>query len=490
MFFRLRTRSQIEPPENAHVPTSFVPISPDPTLFTHHNSPGIVDDPATRHPDRYSSAAQDHEPTWRRHNRLRPGRRPNHRGRSHGYILHNLHQNLGEKPQVGKLFQVKGSQSVAAFFSVSRHDQGAGKGPLQVGGLIIATKVTTDHVEAALVSDEASRFPKTLNPNMKMLFNAWHPFAGAPTATSGGASAPAAQLRQVTLPDNSASIGLPDGWQVIPRLSGGGTIIAFGPNGESAEMDTTFLAADPRNPSVQQTLQQLRSGRLRNTAYASAIYYQYGGDLSQAFVYVMQHTRQKNGLPQATYHFISVTPVPAGGQQACVHMVGTDDMNDGEGPRELNTVYCETPPGRFGNWMSEAYSTMAPQAVATRERATLAAIMQSFNVNMQVVQQQANRIAAPAIDQIHAIGRAAADQARSAHERNDIQNSSVYQHWDNNDKRSQEFENYQLGYSVISTTDNQYHGTFWNEDADAIVKSHPDKFEYINAPNYWKGIDY
>lgn len=406
-----------------------------------------------------------------------------------GYILHNLHQNLGEKPQVGKLFDVKGTQSVAVFFSVTRRDQGAGKAPLQIAGLIIAAKASTDHVEAALVSDEASRFPKTLNPMMKTLFGVWHPIPSG-SRDASGASAAAAALHQITLPDNSASIGLPEGWQVAPRLSGGGTIVAFGPNGESAEMDTTFLAADPRNPSVQQTLQQLRNGRLQNTAYASAIYYQYGGDLSQTFVYMIQHVRQKAGLPQATYHFTSVTPMPASGQQTCVHMVGTGDMNDGKGPRELNAVYCETPPGRFGNWMSEAYTTMAPQVVANKERATLAAIMQSFNVNMQVVQQQANRIAAPAIDQIHAIGRAAADQARAAHERNDIQNSSVYKRWDDNDKRSQEFENYQLGYSVISTSDNQYHGTFWNEDADAIIKSHPDKFEYVNAPDYWKGIDY
>jgi hypothetical protein len=58
------------------------------------------------------------------------------------------------------------------------------------------------------------------------------------------------------------------------------------------------------------------------------------------------------------------------------------------------------------------------------------------------------------------------------------------------DKRSQEFENYQLGYTVISDSQNNAHGTFWNEDADALVKANPDRFEYVNAPNYWKGIDY
>jgi hypothetical protein len=58
------------------------------------------------------------------------------------------------------------------------------------------------------------------------------------------------------------------------------------------------------------------------------------------------------------------------------------------------------------------------------------------------------------------------------------------------DRRSQEFENYQLGYSVISDNQNNAHGTFWNTDADALVKSDPNRFEYVNAPNYWKGIDY
>src|SRR5580704_14104514 len=35
-----------------------------------------------------------------------------------GAVLRSLHEQLGERPQVGKLFQVRGTQSVAAFFSV------------------------------------------------------------------------------------------------------------------------------------------------------------------------------------------------------------------------------------------------------------------------------------------------------------------------------------------------------------------------------------
>ncbi len=409
-----------------------------------------------------------------------------------GQILRSLHQSLGEKPQVGKLFAVKGTQSVAAFFSVARHDQGAGKAPLQIGGLLIATKVSTDHVEAALVSDEAKRFPKTLGPMMKTLFAVWHPLeggsAGGGKAASG--SGPVAALHPITLQDRSASISLPDGWKLQPGMSQMGTIVAGGPDGATAEMGISFLAMDTNSPQTQQTLQTLRRGGLRNTSYATASYVPYGGDLAKTFEYLIQELRKKANLQPAKYNFTSVTPANSSARARCVRMVGTADMSDGKGLREINVVFCENAPGPGGSFLSAAYMTGAPMEVAAKDRATLVAIMQSFQVNQQVVQQQAAAIAAPAIEQIHAIGRAAAAQAQAAHEAADIHNSSVYSRWDSQDKRSQEFENYQLGYSVIADTENNAHGTFWNEDADAIVKSNPNKYEYVNAPNYWKGIDY
>ncbi len=406
-----------------------------------------------------------------------------------GAVLRSLHNQLGDRPQVGKLFQVRGTQSVAAFFSVNNRNQGG----VQIAGLIIAAKATSDHVEVALVSDDAARFPKTLGPMMKTLFGVWHPLAVARSAGSPSFSSSSntpAPLRQITLQDRSASVGLPDGWNIVPNMSSMGTIVASGPNGESAELDVTFLAYDTNNRMVQQTMQQLRNGRLGNTAYARATYYPYGGDLSKTFVYMIQNVRHKAGLPQASYNFSSVTPVPGAAQERCVHMTGTANMGDGKGSKELNGIYCASPPGRAGGWLSMAYTTMAPVQVAAAERATLGAILQSFNVNMSVVNAQSARISGPAIEHIHAIGKAAANQAAAAHERNDIQNSSVYQRWDDNDKRSQEFENYQLGYSVISDTGNNVHGTLWNEDAAALVQNNPDKYEYVSAPNYWKGIDY
>jgi hypothetical protein len=410
-----------------------------------------------------------------------------------GVVLHSLHQSLGEKPQVGKLFQVRGTESVAVFFSVTRHDQGPGKPPLQVDGLLIATKVSTDHVEAALVSDEASRFPKTLPGMMKTLMGVWHPLkseSAASATTGGGGSGAVAPLKQVVLQDRSASISLPQEWQLSPSASAMGTIVASGPNGEIVSLGLTFLAADTNNPHVQQTMRTVQAGGLRNTVYATALYYPYGADPGKTFVDVLHHAQQRNGMQPADYHLNSVTAGQSGPRQRCFNIEGTADFHDGKGTRELNALFCVSPPGPMGTWMSSVYASSAPLAVAAKERATLSAILQSFSVNQAVVAQQANQIAAPQIAQIHAIGQRAAAQAQSAHQAEDIHNSSVYQHWDSMDKRSQEFENYQLGYTVISDSQNNAHGTFWNQDADALVKSNPDRFEYVNAPNYWKGIDY
>ncbi len=406
-----------------------------------------------------------------------------------GAVLRSLHQSLGEKPQVGKLFQVHGTESVAVFFSVTRHDQGPGKGPLQVGGLLIATKVSTDHVEAALVTDDASRFQKTLPGMMKTLMGVWHPLAGA-GAGSGGGGGSVAPLKQIVLQDRSASISLPEGWQLSPTASAMGTIVASGPSGEIVSLGLAFLAADTNNPRVQQTMRTVQAGGLRNTVYATALYYPYGGDPGRTFVDVLHHAQQRSGNPLADYHLTSVTAAESGPRQRCFNIQGTADFHDGKGTREMNALYCVSPPSPMGNWGSLVYAWSAPLAVAARERATLSAILQSFNVNQAVVAQQANQIAAPQIAQIHAIGQRAAAQAQAAHQAEDIHNSSVYQHWDSMDKRSQEFENYQLGYTVISDSQNNAHGTFWNEDADALVKANPDRFEYVNAPNYWKGIDY
>ena len=45
-------------------------------------------------------------------------------------------------------------------------------------------------------------------------------------------------------------------------------------------------------------------------------------------------------------------------------------------------------------------------------------------------------------------------------------------------------------FAYVINQGNNAHGTLWADDAAALVKSNPNQFEYVSAPNYWKGIDY
>ena len=49
------------------------------------------------------------------------------------------------------------------------------------------------------------------------------------------------------------------------------------------------------------------------------------------------------------------------------------------------------------------------------------------------------------------------------------------------DKRGKEFSKYHLGCSVIHDIPNNAHGTFWNADAEAKVRSDPQRFEFGRA---------
>jgi hypothetical protein len=205
---------------------------------------------------------------------------------------------------------------------------------------------------------------------------------------------------------------------------------------------------------------------------------------------MVHHLEQKAGMQPADFRITSESPAQLMPNARCFHIEGTADFHNGKGTNELNDIYCIGPEGRAGGWGSYIFGYTAPQAVAEKERATLGAIVQSFHMNQRVVNQQAAAIAGPSIVQSMRIGQIVNARVQAAHQAEAIQNSSVYQHWDSMDKRSQDFENYQLGYAVVADTGNNAHGTLWADDAAALVKSNPNQFEYVSAPNYWKGIDY
>jgi hypothetical protein len=399
-----------------------------------------------------------------------------------GQILSSLHRQYGDKPQVGKVFQVRDTNSAAVFFTLIKRNQGNAP----IAGMLIASPSGTGF-EAALLTDEAPRFGKTINPMLKSLFAVWHPNAQN-AAGSPAQAAPAQALTPYVLPDKSASVSLPAGWKVEPA-SGGGTILATGPHGEGVALDFPLHAWNSRDPRVQRTMQFAR-GAGRNTGYARALYYPYGGDLGKTFADLLQMRARINNQPILTMQVQSETAVPGAVGSRCARLQGQLDTNDGKGRKEFNTIFCSGALSPMGQYANIAFHSAVPEASAARERATLAAIVNSFQVNMGVVNREAAALAAPAIEQIHAVGRAAAVQAQQAHAMEDRHNQAVEARWDSQDKHNEAFSNYLLDQTVISDNQNSAHATVWNQTADALVKANPSRFGYVDTPNYWKGVDY
>jgi hypothetical protein len=399
-----------------------------------------------------------------------------------GAILRSLHANLGDRPQVGKPFQVRGTNSVAVFFTAVRRTQS----DQPVAGMLIVAKVAPDRVEGGLLSDDASRFGATINPMLKTLFGVWDP--GAPRAPATVGSAPATELHRYELPDRSASVSLPDGWNVLAN-SGGGTILAKGRNGELVSLGFPLLVMNSNDPRVRQAM-RFAQGAGRNTSYANALYYPYGRDPARTFVDLLQMWREKHGGAPANFQIASETPVQSSVGSRCVHLTGHVDVRDGDGPREMNTVFCIGPLSRMGQYTSLAYHTAVPIKVVAAERATLGYILQSFETNEAVIAAEARVIAGPAIAAIHEIGRRAAQQAIHARSFEDEQAQRFEHHMDQIDRNGQAFSNYLLDQTVIEDTQNKAHTTVWNQTADAMVQHNPQRFGYVDAPNFWKGIDY
>jgi hypothetical protein len=433
-------------------------------------------------------------------------------------ILINMQKTCGEKPQIGRVFRYKGTNTVGVFFMVTDHSNGNKK----LAGLVLSAASGPRQVEAALLSDDAQRFGKTLNPMLKQLFSVWHPdsqpaasgsSAGAQSASTGsGHSGPAARLHTVTASDNSASIGIPDGWQLDPH-SASSEMILKGPNGELVIFGALMSAVDPYNP---QQVQAVRAGIYRG---GGTILYPYHQDLTKAYPDLVQAWRRANNKPPAKLQVDKIEQMQGSGN--CVHVKGHIDL-DGQGMKSLNDMMCMSPLTQWGAYSINRNTGVMTDAQAAQENSTIIAMAQSLNINQQVMnqqmqqklaQKQANdqaitRNAQIAVQNIQNIGAQATARYNYQQAANDAQhagywaqqNANAAQHaeWNegqiNNARNGQGFSNYILDQTVIQGNDLDGtavgHATVWNNTAEALVKLDPNRFEIVDTPNYWLGTDF
>ena len=423
-------------------------------------------------------------------------------------VLRAVHANCGERPQIGRVFKFRGTDMVGVFFTVVNHAAGNAK----VAGLVVAA-MNGPQVEAGLVSDEASRFGKTVNPMLKELFSAWHPggavAASSPASQSSAApasaspasknSGPVPTLHTVSASDNSATIGIPDGWTFDPH-SGGGMMLVTGPRGEQVALNMTRTAIDPSHP---QQMQMRRSGM---PVMQGTIVYPFRGDMEKSFPDLFQAWRRANGKPPAKLQVDEIKPMQALQGNHCVVANGHLDP-DGKGMQTFSDYMCAFDPSKYnGMYLVTLSHSMFPDE---QERSTVQAVVGSWKVNQQVIAQQtaaatqqmnANTQALirqnqMAVDHIHQIGQQATARMQATEAANDAQHAGYWAQQDSNARNAQGFSNYLLDQTVVQDN-NMYnngtigHGTAWNSTADALVKADPNRFQIVDTPNYWRGIDY
>jgi hypothetical protein len=394
---------------------------------------------------------------------------------------------------------------VGVFFTVINHPQGN----KPVAGLVIAAPTGPGRVEAALLSDDASRFGRSVNPMLQQLLGVWNPggaaaasgsAAGAKAASSGGGrSASAAGLRTVFASDDSASIGIADGWQLDPS-SASSTMALRGPNGEQAVYAAMRPAVDPYNP------QQVGAVRYGIYNGSGTMLYPYHPDLGKAYPELLQAWRRALNLPPAKLQVDKIEPIKGTGN--CILVTGHIDAN-GQGMKKLIDDVCQSPPSQWGAYTITRNFNIMTDAQSEREQSTVMAMFLSIKVNQQVMNQQMQQKLAQKqqsdqqwrafgqqqSDRIRAEGQAAQKSFADRQAANDAQHDDWNAGQINNARNGQGFNNYILDQTVIQGNDLDGagavgHATVWNSTAEALVKLDPNRFEIVDTPKYWLGTDF
>lgn len=190
-------------------------------------------------------------------------------------------------------------------------------------------------------------------------------------------------LTKYTLPDQTASVMLPEGWRVTH--TGIAFIRAEGPKGELGFFGLVVPARDAPAGSI--------------TA-GTPLSQPYSADTGEKIGQSINWVRASNGQSPVQVNVLSQQPFTAPaefGQCSRVLMrLGVQSM----GTLNSEADFCSLPADPSGNYRNFMKIVAAPPDVATAQRGTLEAMLASYVLNMQAVQTQlAQRGAAAAPSQ-------------------------------------------------------------------------------------------
>jgi hypothetical protein len=132
------------------------------------------------------------------------------------------------------------------------------------------------------------------------------------------------------------------------------------------------------------------------------------------------------------------------------------------------------------------------QAIANAQAAPIIAQMQQ---TYQAHQQALMSFTQSQIARTQQIGAQATARMNATEAANQAQWAGFDQQENNISRQGQGFSNYLLDQSVVQNnnvggTGMVGHATMWNSTADALVKSNPNRYQIVDTPGYWNGVDY
>jgi hypothetical protein len=375
------------------------------------------------------------------------------------FMLQQVHGHFADKPQVSNIFQIKGSTSYGAFFTLIAKN--AGNTP--IAGEVIVNMPAGGQPIAAVLSDNAATFTKSQPVMLTALNKAWHTANAAPTASSAPTTSGGVQpLHRVTAGDRSVYISIPDGWKVDSVA--GGSVQAEGPKGERVGLNLM--------------VQGILNSRM---AVPGRIAYPFGGDVFTAYVNIVNQSRANQRLPAATLHLNSSTPLGGG----AVQVAFDSDLHDGFGERSA-TARLQEIAGAGGTWALGFSNSSLPKTIAAAENATLLAVIQSASQDSAVVKAEQGAV----MNSIAAAGARANANAAAADQRRVASAQAFDASMDNMDSQSKAMQNYTLDRSQIQDNEVNGRATVSNGLADALIKTDPTRYQVVPPSQFLKGVDY
>ncbi|MGO8934397.1 MAG: hypothetical protein ACLPLZ_13585 [Terracidiphilus sp.] len=186
--------------------------------------------------------------------------------------------------------------------------------------------------------------------------------AGTSLATAQqSAPVPSTPLQTYTASDQSASVGVPAGWNVTK--AGYALIQMSGPKGESVSLGNTLL---------------IHNGPYRPGQNPMTIPNQ--ATLTQKVEAVWQEAAAASGFQGARVSVSSAKPVPLGNIAQCGIFLGT--LTNAQGPQNFETRFCSLPMDSNGVYKLFFMNATIPAALAAQERATAEAILSSYKPSL------------------------------------------------------------------------------------------------------------